>query len=290
MKIVRIIGGLGNQMFQYALYLALKHKYPEEEIFIDASLMGSYKVHNGLEIDRVFGVELPQATFSQLLKLTIPTYNYKLSRLVEKVFPKRDTEYCDPSRYFEVDEVMTCGDRYYNGYWLHFEYFEDCQDVIKNTYRFKLPLNDRNRMILEKIRKTKGSVSIHVRRGDFIKSPLYSGICDVVYYKEAIKYVIDRCKECHFFIFSDDIEWCKENITPLLETNEYDFIDWNKGDDSPIDMQLMSECQNNIIANSTFSWWAAFLNNNPDKIVCSPKKWLNARETRPVQMSSWILF
>jgi len=290
MKIVRIIGGLGNQMFQYALFLALKHKFPDETILIDASLMRSYKVHNGLEIDRVFGVDLPQASFFQLLKLTIPTYNYKLSRLINNILPKRKTEFGDPAGYFDIDEVLLTGDRYYDGYWLHFEYFEDCVEEIKNVYTFKSPLNDRNRRILDKIRLAVNSVSIHVRRGDFLKSPLYTGICDVNYYQSAINYLLKIKQQCEFFVFSDDIEWCKKYIAPLFGENCYYFIDWNNGNDSPIDMQLMAECQNNIIANSTFSWWAAFLNNTPNKIVCSPRKWLKSNVTRPVQMPSWILF
>lgn len=87
MKIVNVIGGLGNQMFQYALFIALKNRFPYEEILLDASLMSSYGIHNGLELTRVFGLEIPQASFRQLLKLTYPAYNYRISRYLTSFFP-----------------------------------------------------------------------------------------------------------------------------------------------------------------------------------------------------------
>jgi len=290
MKIVRIIGGLGNQMFQYALFLALKHKFPNETILIDASLMKSYKVHNGLEINRVFGVELPQASFSQLLKLTIPTYNYKLSRLIEKIFPNRKTELLDVSSLDLPERIFSQGDKYYNGYWLDYRYTHDIIKIIKKAYQFKLPLNEATKDLLNILNQENGTISIHVRRGDYLKASNYVGLCGIEYYSNAINYILKKVLNPKFYVFSDDIEWCRISLSEIISDNPITYVDWNKGSESPLDMLLMSKCNHNIIANSSFSWWGAMLNGNNNKIVCAPKEWTNNKSFCKFQMPDWILF
>lgn len=290
MKIVRIIGGLGNQMFQYALYMALKHKFPEEEMRVDTSLMGSYNVHNGLEIDRVFGPSLPQASFKELITLTRPVYNYKLARAIEKLLPPRKTELLDISSEHLCDKIFSPGSRYYNGYWLDYRYSQDIMEILRrDVFIFRLPLNPLTKKMQSTIRNCNNSVSIHVRRGDYLKAQNYAGLCGLDYYGMAIKYFTEILKDPTFFIFSDDTLWCKENIVPLLGSYDCHMIDFNKGTDSPLDMMLMSECEHNIIANSSFSWWGAMLNSNPDKIVCAPRKWTNNESYCRFQLPEWIL-
>lgn len=290
MKIVKILGGLGNQMFQYALFVALRNKFPNEKIYVDASYFNTYHVHNGLELNRIFGINLPQASFLDRLKVTYPVHWFKLSRVIRKVFPKRSTECIEAKDYTFNADVFTTESRYYDGYWQNYKYFESYIDEVRLGFKFKMPLNTKTKNLLERLRGDKNSVSIHVRRGDYLKAQNYTGLCNLDYYKKAIKYIMQEIKCPVFYIFSDDIEWCKNNIAPLIQDSEYIFVDWNRESESPLDMLLMSNCHHNIIANSSFSWWAACLNTNSDKITIAPEKWTNTKVNCKFQMPDWILF
>lgn len=290
MKIVRINGGLGNQMFQYALFLALKFRFPEEEILVDYSLMKTYNVHNGLELDRVFGVPLPQASFRQLATLTRPVYHAKLARVVDKLLPKRKSEIIEAKDYTYNEEVFSNKSLYYRGYWQNFRYFIDARDYICSQFRFAIPINDKSKAILEELKENNSTVSIHVRRGDYLKSPRYAGLCNLDYYRSAIDKIKSEVNNPTFYLFSDDIEWTMANIVPLLGDLPYKIVDWNRGKESALDMLLMSSCHHNIIANSSFSWWAAFLNTHKDSIVCAPAKWTNTKVNCTFQLPEWNLF
>lgn len=292
MKIVRIIGGLGNQMFQYALYIALKKKFPEEEILVDTSLFRGYNVHNGLELERVFGIELPQASFRQLLKLSWPIIGvYKISRFADKILPKRSSQLIESPDLKHKSEIFKSGDRYYIGYWQDYRYYQDCRNEILAAFKFDGPLSNGCQKILDKIQSIDNAVSIHIRRGDYLGHGLFSGICTIEYYSKAIEFIKSTVNVGKFYIFSDDIPWCEVNISPLLRNHEFEFVDINHGKDSHLDMFLMSKCRINIIANSSFSWWGAYLNTNPSKIVCAPKKWANVEKIITYrQLPDWQLF
>lgn len=165
---------------------------------------------------------------------------------------------------------------YYHGYWCNERYFCDIKDKVFESFKFP-KLDKKNSGIADKIMNT-DSVSIHVRRGDYLKvqNSMFQGICTKQYYEKAIEVIHGKIEKPVFYVFSDDIYWCKEKFTH----DNFEFIDWNKGLNSFRDMQLMSLCKNNIIANSTFSWWGAWLNSNPKKIVCAPIKFRNI--TKPV--------
>ncbi|MBD5334123.1 MAG: alpha-1,2-fucosyltransferase [Bacteroides sp.] len=290
MKIVKILGGLGNQMFQYALFIALKEHFPNEKVLTDTSYFKTYHVHNGLELERVFGLTLPQASFSELVRLTYPVKWFKLSRAIRKILPKRKTECIEAKDYTFNAEVFTSQSRYYDGYWQNFEYFKPYIPILKEKFTFHLPVNSESRQLLEELNRCKHSVSIHIRRGDYLKAPNYAGLCGIDYYTKAIEYIKSMVKSPEFYIFSDDISWCKENISPILDGLPHKFVDWNIASDSPLDMLLMSNCHHNILANSSFSWWSACLNSHSDKIVCAPKKWTNTKVNCKFQMPDWILF
>lgn len=290
MKIVRIIGGLGNQMFQYALFLALKHRFPEEELLVDCSLMKSYNVHNGLELERVFGVSLPQASFRQLAKLTRPTYHYKLSKVVDNFIPNRKTECVEAKDQSFNPLVFAEGNRYYRGYWQDYRYILGSREFIRSRFQFVIPINEKSRILLEELKETDSSVSIHVRRGDYLKYPRYAGLCTLDYYRAAVGKIKKEVKVPTFYLFSDDIDWIKVNIIPLLGESTYKIVDWNRGKESALDMLLMSSCHHNIIANSSFSWWGAFLNTHGDSIVCAPAKWINLPVKCCYQLPQWNLF
>lgn len=290
MKIIKIIGGLGNQMFQYALFLALKEKYPEEIIKLDCSYFKTYHVHTGLELHRVFGVELPQASFIELLRVTWPVYSFKLSRMIRKVFPPRSTECLEAKDYTYNEQVFSEGDKYYDGYWQNFLYFDSYRDVIKSAFDFQIPLNVKSASLYQSLQESNSSISIHVRRGDYLKANIYIGLCGLKYYEAAIGYMKKHVTNPVFYVFSDDMDWCRRYLSPLTGEDSICYVDWNKDKDAPLDLLLMSKCKYNIIANSSFSWWAAYLNDNIDKIVCAPQKWINMKMNCRVQMSDWILF
>lgn len=285
------MGGIGNQMFQYALSVALKNRFPEEEILFDYSYFKSVKVHNGLELERVFGVELQQASFRQLAKITYPVYSYKLSRFISKYVHKRKTELEDCPDPNLQSKIFSYGNRYYIGYWQDYRYIISKRSTLLKMFQFKLPINAQSQALLENLSVNKQqSVSLHIRRGDYLKDSGYAGLCGLDYYEKAINYMNQHVQSIVYYIFSDDIGWCRENIVPLLKREKYTFIDWNIGVDSPLDMLLMSKCKHNIIANSSFSWWAAFLNNNKNQIVCAPAKWTNHKVYTIRQLPDWILF
>ena len=289
MKIVNIIGGIGNQMFQYAFALSLIEKFPNEEIKIDTSHFNGYGLHNGFEIERVFGLSLPVATKEDLKKLTFYSPNYKISRLYRKLFGYKKTEFKEPSlfTYWGAETYEIKNDCYYEGSWQNEQYFKDINENIRKAFSFKIEFDSHNSSLLNKIISS-NSVAIHVRRGDYLLEDAYKNICDLPYYRNAINYIKNNIENPVFYIFSNDAEWCRENILPIC--GSADVIDWNGGSDSWKDMKLMSLCKHNIIAHSSFSWWSAWLNNNVNKIVISPQKWFNKKGvTEFPQLKEWIL-
>ena len=295
MKIVNIIGGLGNQMFQYAFAIALKEKNPQEEVFVDTShfryfFFKRYKgmnLHNGFEIDRVLdGPVLPQASWRKLIRVSYYMPNYLLSRIIRKLAPARKREYIEKMDFTYDPQALTqAGDVYYEGYWQAYQYFEDVKDDIRDAFQFRDIDSTNLKMI--RLFHSGNSVSIHVRRGDYVSNKGFGGICELEYYQKAIDLVKSKIEAPEFYIFSNDIKWCEQNIKPLIEPYPCSFIIHNKGKDSYKDMELMSHCKTNIIANSSFSWWAAFLNHNQDAWVIAPCKWNNYFDKTDIYPTIW---
>jgi hypothetical protein len=176
------------------------------------------------------------------------------------------------------------GSFYLDGYWQNELYFKDIEKTIRSDFQFVRPIDERNKNIAELI-KNSNSVSIHIRRGDYINNQLYSGICTEDYYQKAIRFINAKLKNKTFFVFSDDIQWCKSHFN----SDNFHFVQGNEGTNSYKDMQLMSYCKHNIIANSSFSWWGAWLNNNLGKIVIAPERWLNVGySTKDLIPEEWI--
>jgi len=268
MKIVRFLGGLGNQMFQYAFYKALQKRFPN----VKADLQGytAYALHNGLELENIFNIQLNKApTFTSNLYYL---HNRKwIYRKLRQILNLRKS-YKEEQILFSFDPFFLENPTpaYYWGYWQNHQYFSSVAKELQLDFRFKNPLTPQNQETLAQIQQS-NSVSIHIRRGDYLKDPFLGGLCRPEYYQQAISYIQTRVSSPEFFIFSDDISWCREKLS-LPDSN---FISWNTGTESYIDMQLMSGCKHQIIANSSFSWWAAWLNVYPEKIVICPKKWAN---------------
>lgn len=166
---------------------------------------------------------------------------------------------------------------YYSGVLYDSNLIEKIYKFLIKDFEFPKLTDVKNTEILKKIESC-NSVSIHIRRGDYLNHPLFGEICNKEYYRKAIKIIENKVKKPVFFIFSNDIEWVKENIK--IDNESY-YIDWNLEEkDSYKDMQLMSRCKHNIIANSSFSWWGALLNTNKEKIVILPKQWIKKKRKK----------
>lgn len=298
MKIVNVIGGLGNQMFQYAFALALQKRFPEEEVLIDVShfnylfikKLGAANLHNGYELDKVFpkanGIEIASAL--QLMKVTWYMPNYLLSRVIRKFLPHRKSEYIQTLKeIFEFSEAPfeRVGDTYYEGVWESVRYLNPVRNEILNTFAHPEP-NSINAEYIRKMEKSR-SVGIHVRRGDYLKDPGFAGVCEIDYYERAITKILEEKRDYTFFIFSNATEWCREHLLPLLKNHHTIFVTDNKGKDSCWDMFLMSHCKELIIANSSFSWWGAFLNKQGGRVI-APKRWINRESDVDIWQDNWI--
>ncbi len=278
---VQIIGGLGNQMFQYALAKKLSILNDNAPILLDISLFDKY--FRKYELSK-FDIKASLADKETLFKLetgTLPLFIGKIidlipymntKDLIRKPFSK---VYREVGVNFHSDVLNIKDSIYIKGNWASYKYFWEIRELLLEDLAFKEYMNDENMKVTDQIKNSKNSVSLHIRRGDYLKpvnqkiycSPLANG-----FYQHAISEIEKRIENPEFFVFSDDPNWVKDNFKI---NHKFNVIDINKGDNSYWDMKLMSICKHNIIANSTFSWWAACLNENPSKIVYAPKLWMN---------------
>lgn len=288
MKIVNILGGLGNQMFVYAMYLALKEAHPDEEVYLCRRSYKGYPLHNGYELGNVFGADAPEASLWQLAKVAFPYWNYKTWRLMQHFLPKRKYMLSGTTQIkFDYGNVTRNEDGFYDGYWQNENNFLPIRDKILEAFSFP-KFNDNKNIELAELITNKRAVSCHVRRGDYLKDSLY-GVCTSEYYVKAIDEINKKVSPELYCVFSDDIKWCKENLGEIIgKDKDIVFVDWNKGENSFRDMQLMSLCNHNIIANSSFSWWGAWLNNHEDKVVIAPSVWMNKPMVNDPLCDSWI--
>lgn len=289
MKIVRIFGGLGNQMFQYALAVGLKHRQPDEDVFIDARCMNGYPLHNGFELDRIFGVELPQAGWRKLLRVGYPLPHYRLWQIGRRLLPRRATMVTETPEMDFVPELLTSpSDMLIEGYWQTERYFADVPQAVREAFTFPaFEPGSENEKLAARLQGCE-SVSLHIRRGDYMKIANASGICTRDYYRKALSEIHLRTNPELVAVFSDDPDWCRANIRELTGNVPAVVVDCNSGASSFRDMQLMSLCRHNVIANSSFSWWGAWLNGNPDKIVTAPSRWMNGPGWPYILPQQWI--
>lgn len=287
MKIVKILGGLGNQMFQYALYISLKHKCNGETVKIDTSCFRGYPLHNGYELERIFNVKPEHATWLDLLRLAYPYCHYRLWQIGKRFLPRKKTMVIEKkNEEYDASALDVTGDCYFDGYWQNEKYFMNVKDQLYDVFTPKA-IDSRNASFANELSAC-NSVSLHVRRGDYTKNPLYGGICDETYYINAIKELQAHIDVDVYCVFSNDIIWCKEHLPRIIGSKVIKYVDWNTKTDSYMDIYLMSCCRHNIVANSSFSWWGAWLNRNKDKIVISPKKWNNIKGSQFEIPKNWL--
>ena len=265
MIIVRIVGGLGNQMFQYAYAKSLQQK--GFDVQIDISKFKTYKLHGGYHLD-TYKIDLKKAgffdTFLSLIKL------------------KKNVK--EKSLLFDDQLFHLSGNEFVKGYFQTEKYFSSIREILLKQFTIKTAVSDSTKEYSKEIHQHKNSCSLHIRRGDYItdkKANSVHGTCDLNYYAAAIKLINEKFENTHFFVFSDDIAWTKENLQ--LENATY--IDHKTIPHE--DMFLMSLCKHNITANSSFSWWGAWLNQHKDKTVIAPKKWFVSQKNE-VASKNWI--
>jgi len=265
MVIVKIWGGLGNQLFQYSFgkYLAAKLCTAVKYDIQTTNSLNSF-TQRELAI-AAFNVQLDVATAAEINenKYFRNIHFARLERKLAQAFPAllrtHIVESNEPKPFGALHFKDNC---YYEGYWQSYKYLAPVEDSLRQQITMKQPLSEAVSTTLREIAAAP-SVSIHVRRGDYLHNK-YFATCPMDYYKKAMAYFTETGTK--FYIFSDDIAWCRENFIG----SQYVFITGNENFE---DMYLMSYCSHNIISNSTFSWWAAWLNNNAEKITITPRDW-----------------
>jgi len=272
--IAQIDGGLGNQMFQYALCQSFVSKGIKVKLDISKFRAGS--LHNGYELERIFGLQEDYCSRSERVVVK------SLSKVLHVLFkhPYKEKRGWQWVHHPEVNDIRF---GFLRGYWQSEKYFSESANIIREKFAFPTLTDERN-MAVQGAMASNNAVSLHIRRGDYSR-PDMSCSLDIEYYLDAMALVNERVSDPHYFIFSDDIEWARENI----KESRTMFIDWNTGPNSFVDMQLMSLCRHNIIANSSFSWWSAWLNRNPSKLVIAPGQWMpGMKDDGDVLPETWI--
>lgn len=289
MIVSKLIGGLGNQMFQYAAgkSLALKRNV---DVKVDVTELhenaGNKFTQRKFELD-VFNSNIQiasahEADISKFKKLN------KVSESIQKIFPFLFSSlyFVERGSQFNLDFFNSPKQCYLNGFWQSQLYFIDFEKEIRKDFTFNESIIQLNELYSEKINAV-NSVSIHVRRGDYVSSSeanKFHGLCSLDYYNSAVNFMRDKQSQIELFIFSDDIDWCKQNFKYDVPIN---FIETNNAHH---DLYLMTQCKHNIIANSSFSWWGAWLNNNAKKLIIAPKQWFvdTSVNTKNIIPESWI--
>jgi hypothetical protein len=268
---VKIIGGLGNQMFQYALArrLAMLNNQPFQ---LDLSgysnyMLHDYYLHKFKIIENIASQEEITAIKKVGRSLLERIKPYNKRKIVQE-------KYClfDP-KVFKIKQKNV----YLDGYWQNEKYFAEIKEILFSEFALKDGLGVEARKIAELINSS-NSVSLHIRRGDYLSSK-FSSIyepCSLNYYDQAVKKLASKITNPVFFVFSDDIEWSKKNLKiphPVTFVSNPEIKDYEE-------LILISLCRHNIMANSTFSWWGAWLNQNPHKIVLAPKQWFKIKNLK----------
>ncbi|MEJ0104611.1 MAG: alpha-1,2-fucosyltransferase [Bacteroidota bacterium] len=271
MIIVHLSGGLGNQMFQYGAAFALAQKR-NAKLFLDI---------NDFEKDSRRKFSLDAFSIRGTIAKQSDIYKLKrwhtLARRIKNIgIHLRPTLYVEESLSYDEGFFQLPDNVYLKGFWQSEKYFLNIPHLVRKEFSFKESPPSANSKVIERM-KNINSVSVHVRRGDYISNADANeihGVCDISYYIKAIDCMRQRFSDAEFFIFSDDLDWVRENL--VVPGSIIHYMDHNKGNASE-DLRLMTFCKHHIIANSSFSWWGAWLSNNPDKEVIAPSKWFQSR-------------
>lgn len=278
MIIVKITGGLGNQLFQYAAGKRLASAR-NTELRLDTTGFETYKLHEySLNHFKISAIEASKAEIEEiglssqegLLTKFRKRLGYGLPRQEGIKYIKDDESSFNPSILNLPDNV------YLDGYWQSEKYFEDKEDLIRKEYVLKAPLSKESENMSKEILDS-DAVAIHLRRTDYITNQKNQSVYENLgldYYHKALGELTKKVAKPRLFIFSDDIGWVRENFQPSFDIA---YMDFNGVERNYEDLYLMSLCKHHIIANSSFSWWGAWLSQSQDKLVFAPKRWYKDR-------------
>lgn len=275
MIIVNLVGGLGNQMFQYASARALA-EHNKTNVVVDLSWFTQ-------DFDKDTTPRHYELSCFSLDKVTAKYFGTTREKIQRRLARK----YKEPHFHYDENFVKLPKNTVMSGYFQSEKYFRGIREVLLQDFSWVEEAEGKNKELFERIKQDSASVSVHVRRGDYVSNKnaaKFHGLTGVEYYKAAVKQVSKHVKKPNLYVFSDDPSWCKQN---LKFTHPTTYISHNT--DGSADMRLMKVCGHNIIANSSFSWWGAWLNSSPDKIVIAPKQWFSHVEsnTKDVIPESW---
>ena len=288
MIVTRLMGGLGNQMFEYASGLGLAERRGTN-LKIDTNWYATdgkkaeanwvYELHNlALDTPIIDPAELPDlnpSRWQQRLSRVLPQNGLKILNEGDLTFHQK--AYDAPDNTFLI------------GYWQCERYFTNAEATLRRDFAFRHPATGKNATMLKEI-QGEMAISVHVRRGDYVTGPTASkvhGGTSLEYYADAIKAISAKIKDPRFYVFSDEPEWCKENLK--FGSHPVTYVEGNSIDKGYEDMRLMSACKHHIVANSSFSWWGAWLNPDPNKLVYAPKVWfIDPNKKTDIVPDSWI--
>ncbi len=288
-KIIKLKGGLGNQMFQYAFAKLIEQK-TKEEVLVDFSAYTSLK-GDVVRVPRIvnFSISLLPAEKRDVSDICCFSHHgnsqsffYRIGIFAEKTLNKK--YFWEPNRaYINVDEILKYS--FFDGYWQSYKYIEPVFEDLKKEFVPRNPLSEKTCIMQEKISK-ENAVFIGVRKGDYEAEISHYGSFSENYYISAMKKIEESVENPVFYIFSNDIDWCKTNI----DWGNRNVIFRNKEDqtDDFEELILMASCKHAIMVNSTYHWWGAYLINNPDKIIICPEKWFFDDKPIDIIPPQWI--
>lgn len=297
MIIIRVMGGLGNQLQQYALYKKLESMGKEVRLdiswFRNADVQEAVLAERELELNFLNGISYRAAEPDEIRSVLGRLWEEKektAAKLKRKLLPASDPCFLESDMYHE--QIFQFENKYMVGYWACEKYYADILEKLRreisfpgeNTLSGSTDIARRNAEMIQKMQETE-SVSVHIRRGDYLDAanrPIFGGISTKDYYRAAIAYLKERYPGAKFFFFSDDIPYVREHY----QEDACEMIDWNHGRDSIYDMMLMSRCRHHICANSTFSFWGARFNPYESKIMIRPSIHKNTQICIPEQMKA----
>lgn len=287
MIFINLKGGLGNQMFQYAFGAYLQKKYNRKIFFLKDYFL-KFNIHNGYELNKVFNIKVDEN--NALFKSSFPFFSrFFILRLIfarpffSKILPKNIIT----DSFYTHRELNPEIPYYFDGYWQNEELLREIRSDLIEIFRFKNFFDKAEKVLLSKIVRSNASVSIHIRRGDFLnKKKFWSKAitCETSYYINAIMEIYSKVPNPDLYYFSDDPNWVAKNLLSLFPGH---LVKRENKCQSYKDMYLMSLCKHNIIANSTFSWWAAWLNTHEKKNVIAPFFWLKNVQSKKIIPIDW---
>lgn len=288
MIITRLKGGLGNQLFQYAMgrVLALKHG---TNLTLDTRGFSQDPLRNY----RLDSFQIQAHSSNHFWFFPENRIGRRLNTLLQwtrKLTSRPITLVREPSFGFNPEALNAPDYSYIDGYWQSEKYFANIRDQLLHDLKLAIPISSAKQMLAQKISSDPHAVALHVRRGDYVADPTttaFHGLCSIEWYQEAVEILKKQEPSASFYIFSDDYVWVKDN---LKLSSPMHFIEPSPDGQEAIDLHLMSLCKHNIIANSSFSWWGAWLNANLNKIVIAPQRWFAAghQDTSDLIPEKWI--